>query len=531
MKRIFTLVCVSAALLFSTTHASAQKELSARQKQVIQEEVLPAVFKQVNQQFGIDILSFMQPEQLFRDVLKSSVSSLRADGDWEHTEMVIKPDSVIIPLDGNNLKLTFQNYYPLEFPTINRFPVNIQLPKEIAISGIPEISGLNIVLHMDPVTPEGSVQGGINVYITLTAFGPMTIPVGELTYSKDEVDGLDVHSLDINIDGIRETLSDPFVQGLLVELAPDLNIEIPPVNFRITVTPNLAAGVINASLLGVTVASETIPSILVPMSDATVALAPAINITTISYTEGVASEWERSWVTLEQANAEDLVLTMEEYKFGSAAMTDSTYQGTTVYTMSDYTGSIPTTGALVAKAFESMAAVLRADYPPFYKMVIEETDGEDPLEIQQVIEIIPYMQDATTAIARILIDDYEDGVQSETSEIRATADALTNSVIVEFLDGLGNVSATLYFNSNVLGVLGNEEVAVEAQTLTVSVTGNGLSLKGADKGTYRIINMVGNTLASGKINSNFIQIPNLYRGIYILVVTDGGKTQAVKFAK
>ena len=544
MKKIFTLLfSASIILLGNMGAASAQTQLTNEQKQAIQKEILPAVFKQMDQQFGIDIPSFIQPETLFQNILKSSMGNLRSD-DWTHTPMDIRPDSAILSVEIadmgiSSIKLVFSDYQDIAFPTINRYPANLKLPKVIQIlTGDSFLDGLSLKLHIDPIASSAEIISGVNIGIgmagskeSLAILTFERLP-GASSLASSVEDYLGGFNLVVNIDGVRAMLGGPF--GALFSGVLPTGFQLPEANFNILVTPELLAGTINASLYAIPAA---MPTMKVPMGDAVVALdllsLSVRNITLTAYDDlGVVAGWSRLWPTMKQVNSQDLVLTIAEYGFASAAMTDSVYLGSTIYTMSDYTSLIPTTSALVAKALDNVAALLRAEHPAFYKMVVERIDGEDAAEekvIQQVIEIIPYFE-GNDAIASILIQNYTDGVPGETTEIKATAYGGSELIILDILDAAGVSTAKIYFNTNILQVLSNED-ALEVPKLIVSATDNGIYVNGCDKGTYSIISMMGTKLASGTLSGNYIQTPNLNKGIYVFVLTVNGKTQTVKFVK
>jgi hypothetical protein len=51
------------------------------------------------------------------------------------------------------------------------------------------------------------------------------------------------------------------------------------------------------------------------------------------------------------------------------------------------------------------------------------------------------------------------------------------------------------------------------------------------KGTYRLINFLGQQVDAGKLSESGINVNKLGAGVYILEVNDGQKTVAKKFVK
>lgn len=540
MKRIFTLLSVF--LLTVALNLSAQTSLSEKEGKAIK-EVMPLVFDQLNQQFGIDFLSLTKSETALDGMLKSATLNRAVTGLRASNEVLsIRPDSVIIDIDDIDLtplgrisevKLYFEDYATYRLPDVLGAAVDVLLPQKVLIKG-GLLSDLKLVLNFEQTGELHSPFGKIDASLAIgtSSYPLLTVAVESLEGSESLLGGF---IFSVNMDGMRALKDIPLVGGFL----EDYIALLPPYNFQLNVKPDLLKGLVDVSSFVAPVGPTPTP-ILINETEIALNLESKIyidHITSKTIAEGEEVEWERTWCKFEEVK-DSIIITLDDYSFDSAEMDmeTATYEGSTIYTAANGYPA-PTNASLVVKSTTSQAVevalrALASGSPTHYSLLIEEVNKLEEKEISQIITVTPTLG-ATEAVARVLIADYENGELAETTEIKATARLADQFIKVEFFDGAGNLSATAYFNSNFINWMGNEEIiTTQATGLKVAVTDAGLYLlNGGEKGTYTIVDIKGSKLAGGVISGNFIQTPNLNKGIYILLVTDKGKTQAVKFAK
>ena len=80
---------------------------------------------------------------------------------------------------------------------------------------------------------------------------------------------------------------------------------------------------------------------------------------------------------------------------------------------------------------------------------------------------------------------------------------------------------------------GNNEIAQSTITLYPNpLSGNTLNIDGAAEGsTYRIISLIGQNIATGKLANGTIDVPEIASGAYLIEITSDGKTDVKRFIK
>lgn len=555
MKKVFTSISLALSLIASSFSTSAQTvQLSEAQKIEIQKEVLPVVFEQIKEQTGLDILGLARP-QLNSDFIQSlpvfnAQSGLRSDSPTPYS---VKPDSIIVNVAAipgipammvnalGNIKVGFENYATVKFPfDIKDRSLEIEMPGVINVTSSKGMDVAKIV-----ITSSAGEEGGLPVKVdmTISLMGGSTQPLLGFAFEQDETTYALEASLEIR-DGLKEIWK--MIKGFSPELPalPELNYLV-----SIDLMGMLVTGALPVSLYGIPTADATTR---IPMGDAAVALdfstdMPIKYIALTSYENAKAEKWSKLWFEMEQKTTEDLVLTIDNFVYTDEAKTDSTFADRTIVTMSDYTknAAVASTQSAVKSVINRVVSELATEGSAAqYKMLIESAkdlngDGNITNEEKATtmeIEVTPSLV-GTDAIADINIKSYS---YSETGDatltemnVKATAN-LTNNVIRVDLIPAGSPAAvgSAYFTSNIAGIVtSNDDITINA--VKVTPVDGGIYIDNSGKAAYRIVNMSGATVANGTVSGDnaYISTSSLAKGVYVIVVTENGVSQSVKFVR
>lgn len=555
MKKVFTSISLALSLIASSFSTSAQTvQLSEAQKIEIQKEVLPVVFEQIKEQTGLDILGLARP-QLNSDFIQSlpvfnAQSGLRSDSPTPYS---VKPDSIIVNVAAipgipammvnalGNIKVGFENYATVKFPfDIKDRSLEIEMPGVINVTSSKGMDVAKIV-----ITSSAGEEGGLPVKVdmTISLMGGSTQPLLGFAFEQDETTYALEASLEIR-DGLKEIWK--MIKGFSPELPalPELNYLV-----SIDLMGMLVTGALPVSLYGIPTADATTR---IPMGDAAVALdfstdMPIKYIALTSYENAKAEKWSKLWFEMEQKTTEDLVLTIDNFVYTDEAKTDSTFANRTIVTMSDYTknAAVASTQSAVKSVINRVVSELATEGSAAqYKMLIESAkdlngDGNITNEEKATtmeIEVTPSIV-GTDAIADINIKSYS---YSETGDatltemnVKATAN-LTNNVIRVDLIPAGSPAAvgSAYFTSNIAGIVtSNDDITIN--TVKVTPVEGGIYIDNSGKAAYRIVNMSGATVANGTVSGDnaYISTSSLAKGVYVIVVTENGVSQSVKFVR
>ena len=313
----------------------------------------------------------------------------------------------------------------------------------------------------------------------------------------------------------------------------------------------LATGELPVSLYGIL---ESAPDNRIPMGDAAVALdltgkMPVKYIGLTSYENAVAKGWRKLWFNMEQKTAQDLVLTIDNYVYTTEAKTDSAFGGKTIITMSDYSKSMTLTNAqsalrsVIDRVVSELATEGKAS---MYEMQISTIvgdinadgilDNKDAMPVMD-IHVTPSVS-GTNMLAAINIKSYdydeETGIPTVTEMDVNAALSMTSEVIKVDVVPAGAAAplASAYLKSNAFGVVtSNDDITIN--TVKVTPVDGGIYIDNSGKATYRIVNMSGATIANGTVSGDnaYISTSSLAKGIYVIVVTENGVSQSVKFAR
>ena len=553
MKKVFTSISLALSLIASSFSTSAQTvQLSEAQKIEIQKEVLPVVFEQIKEQTGLDILGLARP-QLNSDFIQSlpvfnAQSGLRSDSPTPYS---VKPDSIMINVAAlaptasqlmTNVKVLFGDYKKVDMPIdIAGLSGSIEIPRLIKVtynSILPTFQNIAEIKIVANENPKALLD--MDMIITLWGDDTTTSQLIGLTIAQNES-----FDFEFNVE-IGEGLQG--IWGLLKAVAT--LPELPEMNYLITLGfSQIGTGVIPASLYGIPTADATTR---IPMGDAAVALdfstdMPIKYIALTSYENAKAEKWSKLWFEMEQKTTEDLVLTIDNFVYTDEAKTDSTFADRTIVTMSDYTknAAVASTQSAVKSVINRVVSELATEgHAAWYKMLIESAkdlngDGNITNEEKATtmeIEVTPSIV-GTDAIADINIKSYS---YSETGDatltemnVKATAN-LTNNVIRVDLIPAGSPAAvgSAYFTSNIAGIVtSNDDITIN--TVKVTPVEGGIYIDNSGKAAYRIVNMSGATVANGTVSGDnaYISTSSLAKGVYVIVVTENGVSQSVKFVR
>ena len=561
MKKIFTSISMALCLAASSFNASAQQatQLSDAQKQEIQQKVLPVVFEQIKEQAGIDIFGWAQPK-LTADYLGSlpGFSTLKSDnGLRAANDINIQPDSV-------KLDMTKLNLNPAIAAMLGELTIKFQDPQTRTIPLVGILLGYDIIIGApETISVVSSVLGEVvTIDITLTGEDGVLTPFGMEMVISSNITQLGLNKtplLNFTMDTNEETsLIEANVDirsglrtlwGLLngLEVVPSL----PNDDYLITIDMyNILSGNLALSLYGYP-DDSTDENSRVSMGDAVVALdiaallgktgMPLKYIDITSYdTEGEENEannWSRLDFKMNQANEQDLVLTIDNFVYSDANREYSVNPYRYTITMSDYTAVTDVESAANTVVQRVVSQLANEGEVAPYVMSISatvDTNGDGMLTIDDATN--PVMDVNVTPSetgATINIQSYANG---ETSTVDLTVTTGRNEDDEEIISmdiAKGDaVIGSVYFTSNVWGAITDNE---EIQLANVEVTPvkDGIYVSGTTAASYRIVSMSGATVANGTVSGDnaYISTSALAKGIYVIVVTENGESKAIKFAR
>ena len=541
MRKLFTSVVAALCLAAPVGTLSAQntQQLTEAQKEAIKKEVLPVVFEQIKEQAGIDILGWANPKlsDTFAGipVLESSnlraasaeAVSVRPDRIALSTNKIVSllPDglipselqSVIGVILGDTVNITFDDYDVKTLPiSLGQTPITVDLPATINIAGNMPLASVYFESTTD--SANGTLlELDVDMAITLTGGNERSDLVScTLTMSQ-------AMELNANVD-VQDGL-----RGLLTSV-----FNVPAVDYLVTVNlGGMMTGAIPASLFaipegGASTARISMGDAIVTLNQTTTALFPITKINVTGYSnEGAANAWSTFNFSMSETTSDistAKVLNVDKY-VAESATADSTFKQRTIITMTDKTPSIPTTPEAAVKSVINrvVSELAEEEKATWYELNIEQIDDNLTNDVKQIlnIEVQPYYEDETTAIADVIITP----ANGNKYIVKATADLANNKIAVQVAD-----YGTAYFTSNIAGVVtANESVEESVATMKVVPVQNAIRVTNVDKATYRIVSMTGAVVASGHINGDtYISTASLSQGIYIVAVEANGTLQSVK---
>lgn len=547
MRKFFTSLVACALLVVSGGFASAQQSLSKAEQDAIKNEVLPAVFEQIKEQAGIDILGWANPQLSDASIsgfpVFDSGNVLRSGGSKTIT---LQPDSIIVTLPssvpqvvatllgGGYVKVTFAGYDKKEIP-VGDYMMELNLPAQIKVAS-PKMD--LFTLNFDSKLGEGK-KLPFTMKVDMTVDNPLLQGVFknkklDLISLVVERDGEASINAKLNLEAGLKMLA-----GMLEKMAGS-KVDLPDAFLlKVNLTELLLNSKVPCSLFAV--ARE----ITLPLGDAVIGLNltggfPVSYVEVTKYEKGKADEWIKLWMAKVDTDSKNIErLDVHKYKYKDAEMKDSTYQcSTAIIATKNLVTKMPTllskniAQSLVANVANQMLST--QEYFPVGNLSIKHYDKEKDPEVGKPVfdaDLSVAMGDKGVQYVKIKMTEYDEdgndityvklsfmGEKKEMVKVDIIPDEETNPALV-----------TAYISSNVYGVATNNE-KIEAPSWTIIPAREGIRVQNIDKATYQIVSMTGATVSAGTIAGDVV-IPtsSLVRGKYIFVVKANGIQQAVKF--
>lgn len=543
MRKFFTSLVACALLVVSGGFASAQQSLSKAEQDAIKNEVLPAVFEQIKEQAGIDILGWANPQLSDASIsgfpVFDSGNVLRSGGSKTIT---LQPDSIIVTLPkeiasmlGGYVKVTFAGYDKKEIPVpVSNYMMELNLPAQIKVAS-PKMD--LFTLNFDSKLGEGKK-------LPFTMKVDMTVD-NSLLQRVFKNKKLDLISLVVERDGeasinakLNLEAGLKMLAGMLEKMAGS-KVDLPDAFLlKMNLTELLLNSKVPCSLFAV--ARE----ITLPLGDAVIGLNltggfPVSYVEVTKYEKGKADEWIKLWMEKVDTNSKNIErLDVHKYKYKDAEMKDSTYQcSTAIIATKNLVAKMPTllskniAQSLVTNVANQMLST--QEYLVGNLSIFHYDKEKLPEVVKPVFEadLFTAMGDNGVQYVKIKMTEYDEdgndityvklsfmGEKKEMVKVDIIPDEETNPALV-----------TAYISSNVYGVATNNE-KIEAPSWTIIPAREGIRVQNIDKATYQIVSMTGATVSAGTIAGDVV-IPtsSLVRGKYIFVVKANGIQQAVKF--
>lgn len=549
MKKIFTFICLATMALLLTTPAMAQqRQFSQQEKEILAKELVPAMLEQVSQISGFDFMSLIKGEATIEDIVTSQLFTPIASTRAAAKPITFQPDSMVLDLSKVitlpeeyqgmasvlQVKLTFSNYETLS-TEVNGSTVQIYLPKNIAASSvvIPEFGTLaTITFAMTPQAgflPFASISADLVLSETIAAIlggiemGDITLASGNLFSFTERTTSAGVYQYDMELGAS--------IRGFL-----GANSATTP-NFRINTNMSQlqTAGTLSASLYGIIGSNPQIP-----MGDAMVYMNAAMQADSIiltKYDKGQRIGYRKLEVKMEQANPRDLVITNGDF---SRTNEENVWvlDSTNIVTMTNHRAANQSAAVrdLVLTMLSDLAT--RAESNQYTMLVESVKEDEEASRKIFKVDILFELGGTIAAPENIYTMNISTPNASNTlaKSMRITASLPANSstISVQFAPVSGETitpMATAYIKSNAVEfVTGND--AISENELKIASYDGGIQVINGQNSTYSIVNLLGSTVANGRITSDSQMIPtaNIAKGgIYVLVVTNGNTQKTFKF--
>lgn len=537
MRKFFTSLVACALLVVSGGFASAQQSLSKAEQDAIKNEVLPAVFEQIKEQAGIDILGWANPQLSDASIsgfpVFDSGNVLRSGGSKTIT---LQPDSIIVTLPssvpqsvatllgGRYVKVTFAGYDKKEI-SVGNYMMELNLPAQIKVAS-PTIKEL-LTLNFDSKLGEGKTLP-FTMKVDMSLFGKK-MDLISLVVEPDKEANINAK---LNLEAGSKMLA-----GMLEKMAGS-KVDLPDA-FLLTVKLTELDNFRVPCSLSAEKEEKTLP-----LGDAVIGLNltggfPVSYVEVTKYEKGKADEWIKLWMAkVDTDNKNSERLDVHKYKYKDAEKKDSTYQcSTAIVASKNLVTKMPTllskniAQSLVTNVASQMLST--QEYPVGNLSIFHYDKEKDPEVGKPVFEadLSVAMGDNGVQYVKIKMTEYDEdgndityvklsfmGEKKEMVKVDIIPDEETNPALV-----------TAYISSNVYGVATNNE-KIEAPSWTIIPAREGIRVQNIDKATYQIVSMTGATVSAGTIAGDVV-IPtsSLVRGKYIFVVKANGIQQAVKF--
>lgn len=543
MKKIFTCISLAAATFMATTPVMAQQQkLTDKEKAAVIEAIVPAMFEQVKQVSGIDIIELAKPniENVLSSPVFGTASTLRAET-LIANPITVQPDSMKvnlseiskdIPAMFSQITLKMSNYYTANLSSTNGLPIELNLPKTISTTILGSTVSLNFELGKQTgLLPFDSFTAKLDLGGLSEIAGVMGIKGGELFSLKEKATNAGMFDYNVTIgESLRSVIA-------LLEKDEEEKTTIPNFLIKTNMTQQ-AKGLVEASLYAVPTTSSTVQ---VPMGDAQVYLnlkAAATgkmspdSILLTSYKNGQKEGYRKLATKMEQKGQNFVITSQDSTKTLNA--TEWKWSATETITMTNRTNATEAKAIVAETITRAIAELAATGTTNPYSMVVTKTsdmNGDGQVAAAETITLLK--ADVTTAMGgsvtapamnvavKIQTPNDTDGQLTEGMDIAINLPLKGDKVVADFTPvGYDKPVATMYVKSDAMGIItDNETIENDVEEVKVSTTASGLYVKNG-KGNYVIVNMVGRVVSTGIITSDeqYISTPNMPNGIYMISI-------------
>ena len=543
MKKIFTCISLAAATFMATTPVMAQQQkLTDKEKAAVIEAIVPAMFEQVKQVSGIDIIELAKPniENVLSSPVFGTASTLRAET-LIANPITVQPDSMKvnlseiskdIPAMFSQITLKMSNYYTANLSSTNGLPIELNLPKTISTTILGSTVSLNFELGKQTgLLPFDSFTAKLDLGGLSELAGVMGIKGGELFSLKEKATNAGMFDYNVTIgESLRSVIA-------LLEKDEEEKTTIPNFLIKTNMTQQ-AKGLVEASLYAVPTTSSTVQ---VPMGDAQVYLnlkAAATgkmspdSILLTSYKNGQKEGYRKLATKMEQKGQNFVITSQDSTKTLNA--TEWKWSATETITMTNRTKATEAKAIVAETITRAIAELAATGTTNPYSMVVTKTsdmNGDGQVAAAETITLLK--ADVTTAMGgsvtapamnvavKIQTPNDTDGQLTEGMDIAINLPLKGDKVVADFTPvGYDKPVATMYVKSDAMGIItDNETIENDVEEVKVSTTASGLYVKNG-KGNYVIVNMVGRVVSTGIITSDeqYISTPNMPNGIYMISI-------------
>ena len=543
MKKIFTCISLAAATFMATTPVMAQQQkLTDKEKAAVIEAIVPAMFEQVKQVSGIDIIELAKPniENVLSSPVFGTASTLRAET-LIANPITVQPDSMKvnlseiskdIPAMFSQITLKMSNYYTANLSSTNGLPIELNLPKTISTTILGSTFYLNFELGKQTgLLPFDSFTAKLDLGGLSELAGVMGIKGGELFSLKEKATNAGMFDYNVTIgESLRSVIA-------LLEKDEEEKTTIPNFLIKTNMTQQ-AKGLVEASLYAVPTTSSTVQ---VPMGDAQVYLnlkAAATgkmspdSILLTSYKNGQKEGYRKLATKMEQKGQNFVITSQDSTKTLNA--TEWKWSATETITMTNRTNATEAKAIVAETITRAIAELAATGTTNPYSMVVTKTsdmNGDGQVAAAETITLLK--ADVTTAMGgsvtapamnvavKIQTPNDTDGQLTEGMDIAINLPLKGDKVVADFTPvGYDKPVATMYVKSDAMGIItDNETIENDVEEVKVSTTASGLYVKNG-KGNYVIVNMVGRVVSTGIITSDeqYISTPNMPNGIYMISI-------------
>ena len=543
MKKIFTCISLAAATFMATTPVMAQQQkLTDKEKAAVIEAIVPAMFEQVKQVSGIDIIELAKPniENVLSSPVFGTASTLRAET-LIANPITVQPDSMKvnlseiskdIPAMFSQITLKMSNYYTANLSSTNGLPIELNLPKTISTTILGSTVSLNFELGKQTgLLPFDSFTAKLDLGGLSELAGVMGIKGGELFSLKEKATNAGMFDYNVTIgESLRSVIA-------LLEKDEEEKTTIPNFLIKTNMTQQ-AKGLVEASLYAVPTTSSTVQ---VPMGDAQVYLnlkAAATgkmspdSILLTSYKNGQKEGYRKLATKMEQKGQNFVITSQDSTK--TLIATEWKWSATETITMTNRTNATESKAIVAETITRAIAELAATGTTNPYSMVVTKTsdmNGDGQVAAAETITLLK--ADVTTAMGgsvtapamnvavKIQTPNDTDGQLTEGMDIAINLPLKGDKVVADFTPvGYDKPVATMYVKSDAMGIItDNETIENDVEEVKVSTTASGLYVKNG-KGNYVIVNMVGRVVSTGIITSDeqYISTPNMPNGIYMISI-------------